>query len=124
MPNHIHLIWELLERNGNEMPHTSFMKYTAHQFLNYLRDDSPNTLPEFKTDYLGRKHQFWQRNSLPVWLYTPEVLEQKLDYIHNNPVVEKWSLAEEPCLYHYSSAKFYEVGVDDFGFIKHYKDRV
>ena len=36
MPNHIHLIWELLERNGNEMPHTSFMKYTAHQFLNYL----------------------------------------------------------------------------------------
>jgi len=25
MPNHIHLIWEMLEINGKEMPHASFL---------------------------------------------------------------------------------------------------
>ena len=30
MPNHVHVIWELLELNGKELPHASFMKYTSH----------------------------------------------------------------------------------------------
>ncbi|WP_299463859.1 hypothetical protein [uncultured Microscilla sp.] len=55
-------------------------------------------------------------------MYTPAVLEQKLDYIHDNPVVEKWSLANEPAQYYYSSAQFYETGINDFGFLKHYGD--
>lgn len=32
MPNHIHLIWEMLGMNGKESPHTSFLKFTGHQF--------------------------------------------------------------------------------------------
>ncbi|EAY27249.1 hypothetical protein M23134_06559 [Microscilla marina ATCC 23134] len=124
MPNHIHLIWEMLEKNGKEMPHASFMKYTAHQFLEHSRTYYPQILPYFQASDQARNHRFWQRNSLPVWLYTPAVLEQKLEYIHNNPVVEKWSLANEPAQYYYSSAKFYETDIDDFGFLKHYKDRV
>jgi len=32
MPNHIHLIWEMLDKNGQELPYASFMKFTAHQF--------------------------------------------------------------------------------------------
>ena len=30
MPNHIHIIWELLDLNGKEMPHASLFKYTSH----------------------------------------------------------------------------------------------
>jgi len=124
MPNHIHLMWEMLEKNGKEMPHASFMKYTSHRFLTHLRRHYPHILPYFQVPDQARTHQFWQRNSLSIWLYTPTVLEQKLEYIHNNPIVEKWSLAEIPALYHYSSAKFYETGQDNFGFLKHYRDRV
>ena len=124
MPNHIHLIWEMLEKNGKEMPHASFMKYTSHQFLNHLNSHFPHILPYFQVPDQTRTHRFWQRNSLPIWLYTPAVLEQKLDHIHNNPIVEKWSLAESPEQYYYSSAKFYETDQDDFGFLKHYKDRM
>ena len=29
---------------------------------------------------------------------------------------ERWNLAEKPELYPWSSAKFYETGIDDFGF--------
>ena len=37
MPNHIHLVWELLEKNGKEMPHALFNKKTAHEILKDLK---------------------------------------------------------------------------------------
>lgn len=36
MPNHIHLIWRLNALNGKEKPHSSFLKYTSHQFKSKL----------------------------------------------------------------------------------------
>ena len=90
MPNHIHLIWELLELNGKEYPHASFMKYTSHSILKDLQMNNPSFLREFKVELETRKHQFWQRDALPIHLYTPSVIYQKLDYIHNNPMQEKW----------------------------------
>lgn len=42
---------------------------------------------------------------------------QKLYYIHVNPVKGKWSLAKDDISYFYSSAKFYESGLDNFGFL-------
>jgi len=125
MPNHIHLIWEMLEKNGKEMPHASFMKYTAHQFLEDLRAHHPQVLSYFEVeDKKERKHQFWERNSLPIWLYTPSVIHQKLTYIHHNPTTPQWALADDYVDYQYSSAKFYEMGQDDFGFLTHYQTRI
>ena len=34
------------------------------------------------------------------------------------PVSGKWNLAKDDMDYHFSSASFYETGVDDFGFLK------
>ena len=125
MPNHIHLIWEMLAKNGKEMPQASFMKHTSHSFLKDLKSNHPQVLPSFELkNNPSRKYQFWQRNSLAIWLYTPMVIEQKMNYIHANPVLEKWSLAKEPQDYYYSSANFYETGKNSFGFLQHYGDRV
>jgi hypothetical protein len=41
----------------------------------------------------------------------------KIDYIHFNPVSGKWNLAKDYLDYYYSSAGFYETGVDEFGFL-------
>ena len=30
MPNHLHVIWEMRQKNGKEMPHASFNKTTSH----------------------------------------------------------------------------------------------
>lgn len=30
MPNHIHVIWEMVEMNGKESPHAIFLKFTGH----------------------------------------------------------------------------------------------
>ena len=52
-----------------------------------------------------------------------EKLEQKLDYTHLNPLQEKWNLVTKPEDYFWSSAKFYEKGVDEFGILTDYRDR-
>jgi putative transposase len=48
--------------------------------------------------------------------------EQKLDYIHNNPLNEKWNLSKTPETYSWSSACFYESGIDQFGCLNHYQE--
>jgi putative transposase len=50
-------------------------------------------------------------------------VEQKLEYIHLNPMHERWNFVSKPEDYYWSSAKFYENGVDDFGIVTHYRDR-
>ena len=37
-------------------------------------------------------------------------LQQKLEYIHQNPIAKEWKLAEERADYPYSSAGFYDYG--------------
>ena len=33
MPNHVHFIWEQINKNGKETAQGSFLKHTAHEFL-------------------------------------------------------------------------------------------
>ena len=116
MPNHIHLIWRMIEMNGKETPRASLLKYTAHQFKQML---DPNQLPKFKVEAANKKYEFWQRDSLAVELYSPDVAYQKLDYIHLNPLAEHWNLVNDPCDYEFSSAGFYEKGDTRYEFLKH-----
>ena len=51
MPNHVHFIWEMLTKNGKEMPDTSFTKFTAHEFK---RDLKKNILMFWKFSKLIR----------------------------------------------------------------------
>jgi hypothetical protein len=50
-------------------------------------------------------YKFWQDGFHPKECGTYEFLKQKLDYIHNNPVVAE--IVDEPWPYRYSSAKDY-----------------
>jgi putative transposase len=123
MPNHIHLIWNSIELNGKEMPYASFMKFTGHQFLHELRKDNPEFLERFKWDEDdNRNYQFWQRNALPVRLYNREILEQKLTYIHYNPLQAHWTLVTDPNDYYYSSCSFYEHEDNKFCWLTHYHE--
>ena len=119
MPDHVHLAWQMLEMNGKEMPHTSFLKFTAHSFKKYLKTNKPEVLKFFAVEAENKEYEFWQRDSLAFELTKKETILQKIDYIHYNPTAEKWKLCIDPVDYYYSSAKYYESGVDNFGFLKH-----
>ncbi|MBC7400652.1 MAG: transposase [Mucilaginibacter sp.] len=122
MPNHIHIIWSSSEKNGKEMPYASFMKFTGHSFLEELRQTNNPLLERFKTDKNTRDHQFWQRRGLPILMYDRKRLEQKLDYIHYNPLQEHWGLVKDPNDYYFSSCSFYEQEDKRFNWLTHYMD--
>ena len=124
MPNHLHVLWEMAGMNGKEMPHASFNKYTSHRFLDYLRvTHSSNEIPAYKEKMEERNHRFWLRDPLAVHMDYQNKFEQKLNYIHLNPLQEHWNLVSRPEDYKWSSANFYETGIDEFGILTHYRDR-
>ena len=56
-----------------------------------------------------KKRQFWQQNNKPIEIWSLKVFEQKLNYIHNNPVHS--GFVTDAVDYKYSSARNY--GGDD-----------
>lgn len=100
----------------------SFLKYTSQQIKFDLKQNHAELLGQFKVSAKDREYQFWERNALSVDLFSETVFQQKLTYIHNNPIQEKWKLAGVPEAYYWSSAEFYTTGTDRFGFLTHYKE--
>ena len=105
------------------MPHASFNKKTAHEILKDLKLHHEQILPFFRVDEKGREYRIWQRDSLAVEIDAKNKVEQKIDYIHENPLNEKWNLAKRPEEYKWSSSKYYEEGQDVYGILTHYADR-
>jgi hypothetical protein len=104
--------------NGKESTQATFLKYTAHEFKKLLNKESSKYLEEFKVVANNKKYEFWKRDSLAIHLYSKDVAYQKLDYIHNNPLTEKWQLVNNPSDYNYSTCSFYEKDIKKFVFIK------
>jgi REP element-mobilizing transposase RayT len=118
MSNHIHLIWQAMFGFTPSDIQASFMKYTAQQLKRSLAKNNTEALETFKVNKYNKEYQFWKRDSLGIELFSPAVFEQKVNYIHYNPV--KAGLCTNPEDYHYSSAKFYYDGTDNFGILTHY----
>ena len=116
MPNHLHIIWQPKGSNNLQKIQNSFIKHTSKEFKKLLKKD--NSLQAFEVNAINRKYNFWQRDSLNIELFTSVVFQQKLIYIHYNPV--KANLCTLPEDYPFSSALFYEKGIDHFSFIDHY----
>lgn len=118
MPNHIHLIWRVNEPSGRESPQGSFLKYTAHVFKKMLQKEGFGQLDNYAVNASNKMYEFWQRDSMAIPLFTRKVALQKLNYLHNNPLTERWNLVIDPCDYKYSSARYYERNEKIFPFLK------
>jgi putative transposase len=123
MPNHLHMIWEMIDQNGKENAYASFNKFTSHQFLNDLKATSPHSLTLYAEETSERRHRFWQRDALAKTINSTKQAASVLDYIHTNPLQEHWNLANKPEDYKWSSARFYETGSDEFSIITDYRER-
>jgi len=121
MPNHIHLIWQMNAGISPSNVQRDFLKFTSQQIKFNLQKNNPKNMEFFKVNLKDRMYQIWENRPLSIPLWSTSVLEQKLDYIHRNPLKGKWNLADLPEKYHYSSARFYFLNEDHFGFITHYK---
>ena len=120
MSNHIHLIWQMLGVWDPASVQRDFLKFTAQKIQKDLKLNHPAFLSLFKVKAPDHTYQFWERNPLSIELYSDYFFNQKLNYIHQNPV--RAGLCKSPAEYHYSSAEFYYTGVDRWGFLT-YDDR-
>ena len=118
MDNHIHLIWQPLPGQSLSSIQLSFMKFTAQQIKFALAIDNPVLLEQCKVNKTDREYQIWKRKPLSIELGSEKIFLQKLEYIHYNPV--KANICNYPEDYHFSSALFYENGLDHFKMLFHY----
>jgi hypothetical protein len=118
MSNHIHLIAQ-----SNDVPLNillgNFKSYTSKQLIALIDSNSQESRKEWMMRMFGyygkgnsqnEEYQFWQNGNHPVGLWSPSVIKQKIDYLHNNPV--KQGIVAKPEDYLYSSAnEFSEIKV-------------
>ena len=117
MSNHIHLIWQPLCHFTHEQVRSSFLKFTARQLL--ISATKQSFSDEYAVNLRDRKYQIWKRDSLGKEISGSRFFQQKLNYIHQNPV--RSGLCVLPEDYWFSSARYYITGVDDFDMIMHFQ---
>jgi putative transposase len=122
MPNHVHLILHLTDptMNLNKIIGNGkrFLAYAIIQVLE--REGRLDILDVLYYNVTARERNKGQRyrvfeksfDAKPI--YTEYFLNQKIDYIHHNPVRGKWRLVNDYTMYQHSSASFYETGKSCF----------
>jgi putative transposase len=112
MSSHIYLI---VAHDGAKLPDIirDFKSFTAKQIIQSIINNPTESRKEWLL-YLFKffaaqqsqnsEYHFWQKTNHPTELITAPVFEQKVDYIHNNPVSS--GLVTEATTYKYSSACF------------------
>lgn len=113
MTSHIHMI---IGTNGNKLEDImrDMKKHTSTALKTAIQSNQQESRREWMLwmmERAGKKNsqnmnfQLWQQDNHPIELSDIKMLHQKLDYIHNNPVVA--GIVEKPEDYIYSSAKDY-----------------
>ena len=112
MTNHVHLI--IRAKEGFLLPDIlrDFKKFTSKAVIKAINDNYGESgkewlLQQFKT---AEGYKFWRSDNKPIELWSNAVIDQKLNYIHQNPVEEGLVFRAED--YVYSSASDYagEIG--------------
>ena len=94
MTNHIHLVANVTEGSLGDVLR-DFKTFTSKELFKMIANNSQESRREWMLmafekagiyNSYNKNHQFWQNGNYPVVLFTPDVIDQKIDYIHNNPV--------------------------------------
>lgn len=116
MSNHLHMI-STSPSAGMSATLRDLKKYTSRRICDQIRDLAVESrrawmLPVFseagKMNTRNQNYQFWKQDNRPKVIFSPWFAQQKLNYIHQNPVKAGWVRKAEDYLY--SSAQDYCVG--------------
>ncbi|PKP53602.1 MAG: transposase [Bacteroidetes bacterium HGW-Bacteroidetes-1] len=104
MSNHVHLIALASATTPLQDILRDFKKFTCKAIIKEIKENEQESrrewlLKQFET---ADGNRFWQTDNKPIELWSNKVIQQKLNYIHYNPV--KAGLIFKPVDYVYSSA--------------------
>ncbi|MEJ7911981.1 MAG: hypothetical protein WKF70_02415 [Chitinophagaceae bacterium] len=118
MPNHVHTLigFRRSDKSINKIigDGKHFMAYEIIKRLEKANEMSLllqlSAVVEAKDKVRGKKHEVWEDSFDWKECRNQFFIDQKLDYMHNNPCTGKWNLAQCPADYLHSSARFYVTG--------------
>ena len=108
------LIFRSINGRNPESILGDFKKFTSKAIVKAISDNDRESRKEFLLEHFKRAadkssnvttYQFWRHDNKPIELWSNKVINQKINYIHNNPVEE--GLVYNPEDYVYSSARDY-----------------
>ncbi len=127
MSNHLHLI--IAAREGYNLSDIlrDFKKFTSGKIIKAIEENKQESRRNWmlwifksagKRNKKNKNYQFWRQNNQPKELVTNHFMQEKLEYIHNNPVQN--GIVSKPEDYNYSSAQNYcgELGLIEVEFIE------
>ena len=111
MSNHLHLLAQSMNGDLSGLIR-DFKRYTSKQFLDLLTDpvesrsDWMKLVFEYHGKYKNKQiNQVWTHENHAEHIFSQRFIEQKIDYIHKNPV--RAGIVKQPEDYIYSSASNY-----------------
>lgn len=122
MTNHVHLIFRSTTEQKPGLLIRDFKRFTSKEIVKSLRDNPQESRKEFLLEHFSKAaakasnvndYQFWQHDNHPIELWSNKVIDEKVNYIHQNPV--EAGLVFKGQDYLYSSAADYagEKGILD-----------
>jgi putative transposase len=104
MPGQVHLLLSEPERGNPSTVMQAVKQGFARRILGRLRSQ---VATEQRCEYAGEEH-IWQHRFYDFVLWTAQKRQEKLHYIHQNPVEQ--GLVEKPEQWRWSSARHYLLG--------------
>jgi len=114
MTNHVHLIFRSVDGQKPELLLGDFKRFTSKALVKAIKDNSIESRSVYMLEQFlkagakssnVKQYQFWQHDNKPIELWSNKVFDEKINYIHNNPVED--DLVSFPEDYIYSSARDY-----------------
>ena len=126
MTSHVHLVFRSVGKQKPEHLIGDIKRFTSKAIVQAIIDNPKESRKEFLLEQIieagnkssnVNKYQFWQHDNHPIELWSNKVIDEKIDYVHNNPVKEGLVFRAEDYLY--SSAADYagEKGILDGVFV-------
>jgi putative transposase len=113
MTSHVHLIFQSTIQKPEDLLR-DFKSFTSKKLIQLISENPIESRKEwilkiFKNAAASNSNnsdnQFWQQHNHPIELWSNGVIDQKVDYIHNNPV-EAGFVAEDYEYLHSSARDF------------------
>lgn len=119
MPNHVHALIAFRNTPGKSINQIigNGKRFMAYDLVSRLKAQRENKLLNHLSSLVseterakGKLHEIFEPSFDCKECYSDGFIEQKVNYIHENPCRGKWELAKQPWEYVHSSARFYYTG--------------
>ena len=95
MTNHVHLVFRSINGQPPELLIGDLKRFTSQSIVKSIKENPRESRKDFLLDFFKKEadkssnvkhYQFWRHDNKPIELWSNKIIQQKIDYVHNNPV--------------------------------------